>query len=745
MKKRQIALLCVLLCILLTAGIFLFTGTGGFQFPSAEEPVLPVSSTNSVAAQQGDVPQGRYQEEESLESVWYSEMLTRQNGEILWGEWREQEGRLALVDTAGDTRQLAPEGVTEYGGLPDGSFWGSVWDEETQTLLVSHYSEQGELLASAPLSGFPHCEPPETVLQFRKIAADTERVYVLSYFSEDSYPCLRVYRWSGELLLEKAGVQDMAIDGEGTLMAIAEDSRNMQTSFALVRHSFATGEEIVETPLWDEPYQVEYSPADGEWYLVTAQGVALFRPGVRGPYEYSNESNLAYLLRVGEDTSFFRESLASLQDFTMGADRSLAFLFGEGREEDGQWTWVKVVTPFRFVAGAQAEEQEATLTITVPYADAFLREAVVRYEAACPDTKIQIDAAYPSQSGYEAEADLYRDQITARLLAGDVGDVVSLSVEGIPVQSFLSSEELLDLSTYLDGLGEMLNPTLLKAVEWKGAVRGLPVSLSVPCLAMDGTFADQLGVDPASLTSWTEIFSLLPAVEEQGEDASLFNGGKTELYTTVLETCLPLLVNEEERSVSLDEPWFRETLEALRVADASPQLAVSQEFSLYDHLNGSLFALVDLGGDAHLFDEWKRSLEVPSQRYLPLPGARIASCDVLYGISASSQNQQEAWNFLAFLYEDRAKETYTIPFDGIPAAQIGWEQNFESRLEPLTETGARLEQEFLSLAQGAEVLAPQESVTQIAAAHLQLYLNGEETLEDMLRAAEEEIWIFLNE
>lgn len=356
---------------------------------------------------------------------------------------------------------------------------------------------------------------------------------------------------------------------------------------------------------------------------------------------------------------------------------------------------------------------------------------------------MEIDAAYLSEDAYWQSYDLYRDKISARLMAEDVGDIVSLSGEGLPVQNFLQSDALLDLTPYLEesGISTTLNPSILEAVEMNGATRGLPVTYQVPCLVADGALAEKLGVNLDGLDSWADVFNLLPRLKESSPETPLFNSSKNLVAWAMIDSCMPRLIDVEQKTVSLNRDWFRETLESFKAVEDDPMLAKMQDFSIMDPLMGSMFSPYDIGED-YIGDDFSRQVDGYPEGYcyLPMPGGQQFECKDVFGIAASSDNPDAAWKFLEYLYSE---EIQSLHRRGIPVTQEGWEKDFLERMS-YHNASSNME-DFEAIVKGADTLKLQSEITNLFAAHFQKYLDDEETLDQMLAAAEEEIWLYLNE
>ncbi len=740
-KKQQAAILAAALVLVAAGGTAAFLLTG----QDSPKPESSLSAENSVTEavetaekEKPSVPKGVYHEQATQKGSYFGDTFSDFQEEIVW--FKDSENGSAFVNQDGKIVMEIPETPpSNYTGMDfHGNILKAFLDKSTYFVTVNRYDQAGEIDRTAELKEL-HKPGEEQYLHIRKILADDSYLYVLGEIqgANDSY--LQVYDWDGNLIVEYADTQDAAIDGQGNFYSLT-GGLNRRSKYAYVKYDVNAQKEVSMEPVFDMPYQIEYNRYDGRIYLVTEKGVGVYYPGIVGPNDSRNENNLRYILTLIQDTSFTSEPLYSLTDFAMGEDRSLYFNFSGDEGEGENFRMFQQIIPFTFEEGA-VEEREPTFSITVPYASEFLKEASFRFEKKYPEEHIEIDAAYLSEDAYLQSYDLYRDKISTRLMAGDVGDVVSLSGEGLPVQNFLQSDALLDLTPYLEesGISTTLNPSILEAVEMNGATRGLPVTYQVPCLVADGALAEKLGVNLDGLDSWADVFNLLPRLKESSSETPLFNSSKNLVAQAMVASCMPQLIDVSKKTVSLNQDWFRETLESFKAVQDDPMLVKMQDLSGFDWLAGSMFAPYELG-NGYLVDDFSRAEDYPEQKFLPMPGGQTFECSDIYGIAASSDNPDAAWKFLEYLYSE---EIQSLHRRGIPVTQQGWENDFLERMSHYN-APSKME-DFEAIVKGADTLKLQSEITNLFAAHFQKYLDDEETLDQMLAAAEEEIWLYLNE
>lgn len=315
-----------------------------------------------------------------------------------------------------------------------------------------------------------------------------------------------------------------------------------------------------------------------------------------------------------------------------------------------------------------------TLTITAPYPVDSIQGSVRMYQRQHPQVQVVWDTQYASREEYQANALQYREQLAVRTMAGDVGDLQMIVGAGLSQDVITDTDVFMDLAPYLEqcSFREELEWNLLETLRGEdGAIRAVPLGI-VPSYRMyNETLLDQLGnpIDPDTVT-WSELLDLAAQWKAEGTDLSLISwvpgdtdGGKAQILTSLLLANL-YGFRQEDGSVALDQPWFRELLETLKELWNSPQLIrCDGTRSTQGFFQKSLLANVGSGASFREQLDYGRILsqrENISVCAAPLPWGEVCKLQQGYafcwGISSFSENKDAAWELLEFI----------ISKDGLP-------------------------------------------------------------------------------
>lgn len=152
------------------------------------------------------------------------------------------------------------------------------------------------------------------------------------------------------------------------------------------------------------------------------------------------------------------------------------------------------------------------------------------YQSRHPEVEIVWDTAYDTVSDYSAHWEQYAEQLSLRLMSGDVGDIVLLNGSGLEVSAVLESDAMADLTPYLeqcpyrDELDEELLQPLTNSA---GRLCGVPLGVSPQYLIYNETLGQSLGLtwDTDALT-WKDLLDLATVWQAAGEASpSLFCTG----------------------------------------------------------------------------------------------------------------------------------------------------------------------------------------------------------------------------
>ena len=329
-------------------------------------------------------------------------------------------------------------------------------------------------------------------------------------------------------------------------------------------------------------------------------------------------------------------------------------------------------------------EDIVTLTITAPYPQESVQKAIRMYQKEHPEVQVEWDTQYLTREEYVEDSLNYKDQIAARTMAGNVGDLQMITGAALSQDVITDTDAFTDLTAYLEGspIRDELEWNFLEPLRGEdGALRAVPLGVSYESLIYNTKLLRELGnpIDPNTVT-WSELLDLALQWKEEGRDLSLFlaNYGYTD--TTILKENLltRILLANLYGEDSLKSPEFRALLEKLQALWESPQLIgqASVEHWWYDSndYDRMLFGFKYLeSGYANIIPalgtyENFFGLEI---QIAPVPKGETyqkqQSYAFCWGIPSSSEKKDLAWSLLEFMLSENGMPdgVYRRGFDSI--------------------------------------------------------------------------------
>lgn len=308
---------------------------------------------------------------------------------------------------------------------------------------------------------------------------------------------------------------------------------------------------------------------------------------------------------------------------------------------------------------------EITLTITAPYAPDAMSSSVHMYQGKHPEVQVEWDTQFVSRDDFTAHASQYAEQLTLRLMAGDVGDIMMLHGSALDVDAVLKTDVMTDLSVYLADcpFRKELEDSYLDALTRQdGSISALPVAIQPSYWIYNQTLAEKMGVswDTDNIT-WSQVFDLAQQWQADGVKESVFwTSAKSEfsiidevLYSFLLENLDAFVM--EDGSVNLHQDWLIKRLEQLARLQDSTQLYNAFDDYWWYSFEDSLIVSYS-GADYNNLFGWlyhcKENCNV-ELRILPVPKGEKTGTRQGYafawGITEVSRQKDIAWNFLEFL------------------------------------------------------------------------------------------------
>lgn len=302
-----------------------------------------------------------------------------------------------------------------------------------------------------------------------------------------------------------------------------------------------------------------------------------------------------------------------------------------------------------------------SLTITAPYEISSLDSTIRTFQKLHPDIEITWDTSYASEEDFRAHVDQYSEQLSLRLMTGDVGDILLLSGYGLDTSAVLGTDVLLGLDDYLENCSSLseLNTDILDPLrDSSGVLRAVPLALNPPYLIYNKTLADSLGLDwdPQQLT-WSEILDLGGQWHQDGQDLTLFGVMNSASVDTLVSNII--LVNLDDfQSVAAAEklaPLFETTKTLIGSGQTFYRIPDAQFWWSPGFWDNTLFTPGVSGADYEnlfynlSFAEQDNAVDL---ELIPMPMGedgifRQSNADC-FGISSRSEHADEAWEFLEY-------------------------------------------------------------------------------------------------
>lgn len=751
-SKTRIFALSAALLVLIAVGGFLLFGGGSIGKPQSEQPSVEQLQYALAGEQTVDWKGSIYG------------FLTR------FGNQAAMLRNAEYVDAeTGETLMKIPEAMILGDGIfvslclnEDRSFGLLTIDGEEDKLLFWQYSSEGELLrgpiALDGYEGFFRGEGSDRWTMVDKLAFDGENICLIVPLRAGEGYALQIFDTEGNLRFRHSAAY-FDLDGEGALYFAGGNVDNTGIEFA--RLDLSTLKLDYEVAMSEWPLGLQVHCESGTVYYKTERAILTFS---------AKDGN-----KIGEAFDMYAASElpadGRTMDFLVGVDQAmyLSYITVDAPKQ---------VRCFRYtLQEVLPDERPITLTISAPYRSEYIAQLIGRFERERPEQRVQYDYAYSDERSFAPHAAEYYTRLSARLLTGDIGDLVMLGGERTTVRNVLTGDMLLDLTPLISAAPDLVqyDERMLDGLKLEGAVHAFPLTEYFPHLEVDVGKLRELGIeiDYANM-SWSEFLRLTQVLEEKAPDMALlawWKGYETpEDVGPVLQRMLVInsfdLFNPEQKTIDLHQPWFMELLELWKQTSQSPcfMTAVSDElWRQGDITQGkALFYIEGSGDDMRYRHDMEKiygyvaaSSAGSEHAYVSLPKGeqhpnRIAYSSEVYGISARSNAQQAAWDFLTFAARadnQRLNSTRAIPLNThVRPKRFEEGVSWWSKAAPeQLETAQRGMRDILAICDEVDYLYDSGIYKHDLYDSVMRYLNDELTLDEALDEAEYRIMIRMNE
>ncbi len=568
------------------------------------------------------------------------------------------------------------------------------------------------------------------IASFNNFSVDDRYVYLISVVGF-SYN-LQIFTYDGELIGEIEGVEDCQPDMKGSFFVAAQDK-------GLIHKYSADTMEISQSAKCDELAKcICFNPAENRLYVLTRNKLCFYS---------ADELNVEEVTYARGDM-MISCSDALIEDMATDADGSLYCL----SESDNI---------YKYALGEKEPQGDYTLTLTMPYQDNFISQVIKLYEKENSGQRVKYDYEYNSFAAFvssgKEEVNAYFDRANVELLSGEGGDIYMNSDDYPHLYDRLRSDLFVDLSDYIerDGVLEELDSVALEAVKVNGQLKALPVVSDYYYIEINEGLAEEMNIeaDWENMT-WGEAFRLADRFE--GTEYALFAGVMPEnLLSRYIASNLTNLIDYENKTIDLEQDWFLSDMEFLKGHWNSKNF-----FRRTQNTSGSPNALIWIGGkteEKYLCDIMSTLVGRADEdgyighiypRFCGQKDAnRVVGSKYMFSITESSENKEEAWNFIRCLISYEAMIRPTRP--DFPLNMQAREKYYDDAVIQLAyqdknarrKVGTELER----VTQLVDNLVNMTDAEEILYNNLCEAMNDKVSLKQALEESRQYLWLLMNE
>ena len=469
----------------------------------------------------------------------------------------------------------------------EGVFWSVDYDKEVKKVIVKSYDDEGREAKKIQLDDFKGNIFDGGYIQVYRFRVDKDFVYISS--STEDNPVLQIYTKNGNLKNVYEGIGDFDIDNKGKFfIAVLSGPKYDYDFYGFLKIDAASGSEIYRMDTDTAIDFIRYNPAENLLYCINTMKTKEIKT-----YDAEKGSYIKTVFNFIKDSSYSVEN-TYINDFLADDEGNLHLSFTIRDEEE----YIHYFYNYEKIMGEE-EKRPITLTVTAPYRDDFIQEAIIKYEKKYPDEKIEYDYTYSEKSSYNEHYEIYAPRFVLDLIAGEVGDVIFGERSLIKYKDTARTDAFMDLKEFLeeDPSYHQLNKEVLNGLKISEAIRAIPLNVNYLFVEVNMDLASQLGLDiDFDNMTWREALALLRIIEEKVPNTYLFSDSDGRfnwekfLGKIILKSVIPDLVDFEKRKADLNQEWFMELLKTVKECQKSQNfITPNREFDLIDNLQGALF------------------------------------------------------------------------------------------------------------------------------------------------------------
>lgn len=759
MKKvdKKVCFLLLLLIVILVAGGLFFSRKG----KNTVDDLLPETTEEQNRADE------EYQSEvtdSNVEIRYQSEKIyayTGDGGDYVWNVNGEPEilslsgnfqeisliaGKL-IREQVCDFSEVSSEDIYRcYFMSQQGEIWMAGTSADKEHYTIWQYDEEQKKLQQKIVLEKPKDEENPYEVQFvKKLILNEAYIYLLA--DTENGTCLWIYDWEGKLVYEESAVYDVDVPDLNTVIAGKGNS---------IEKLVVTDGNIIKQ--WQK---------DLEDNMSTIRRVNCDSQNNRILIQTMDE-----ILVTDMEASKMPEVIFDFQRDTLDISQDFLAVNCWVDTDDnvyiGYWDFENELINkmiYRFTPYQKQAATEESITVTLPFPIDIVNIAAEKYEEKYPGRSVQIDTAYISEEEWHSNSSIYGEQMTARMMTGDYGDIL-LASYGVYSRDVLNTDTFMDLTEWIKTVDnyQNLNQNIIEAQKVEGVLRGIPLAMDYGVWYADRTFMKTADKNQDGNLTWSEVLDeAISWPNQDGTSQYLFlvpYGLETIVTTNIYD-----LVDLTEKKIDIRQEWFLDLIQKwMAVNDAGSLVSHVEEDNSYEENKARRCKIyqvdmVEEGKIARkLFSEAWRYYELDQNPengidYVMLAGISgeknrnfMAFPRLFFAVNNMSEKKEAVLEFLEVLLSDEVQER--IDYGLIPLSNAVLQKQFEEAKqtkEGLTEK--QLEDYYnnkVKIINQVDWMYGYLCSGDLCEA-LDAYVEGKLTLEEALDQAEEKMWIRLNE
>ena len=441
---------------------------------------------------------------------------------------------------------------------------------------------------------------------FHRLMVDDEYIYLLAGTNANSI--LHIYDMSGNLIKTYKELKDFDIDEDKNLFVSGYFNDNSMFQ----KISLKTDKVLYQIATKSFGYgYISYSKNSDYLYYLDKDKIL--------KYNALNGEAIEEVLVFGVDTSYLTDKLR-ISSFAVDGKLNLymhVFVSSDNRV-------INKCYKYEHLEG-ERPEKSTTLTITSPYKQPFLYDAIMRYELKYPDQKVEYDYEYESRDDFYINESNYGKRLTAKILTNDIGDLVLTGGSTLVFRNLFETDAFMDMSELIkkDKNYDVLNKKALDGMTIDNAIRGLPVSIIYNFFEVNTALLEKMDVElDYENLKWSDVLDLLSVIVKKApnsylfvinDSAGIYGGYMDYIVEIMLIANMTDLIDIDNKKVNLNQEWFTDLLKKSKEVSKSKNfIQKNTKFDIVNQIQNSLFvyrgniqiARSELIGRYYLFNKY---------------------------------------------------------------------------------------------------------------------------------------------